>query len=147
MKEVRQLSVFAENKPGRLAVIVEALGHEGIDILGMNIASAGSFGVLKFLVNDCDRAHRILTGKGFTVSTNEVFAIEMQDRPGGLYQVVEVLARCGINIEYAYGLPVVPGKRAIFVAEVKDIENAKRLLQGEDLTFLGEEDIRREMNR
>jgi len=147
MGEVRHISVFAENKPGKLAGIAHALSQARINILGVNIASAGSFGVLKFLVDDCDRAFHVLSGKGFTVSVNEVLAVEMQDRPGGLYEIVQVFATHGINIEYAYGLPVIRNKKAIFVIEVKDISKAKEMLQGEELRFLGEEDIRREMQR
>jgi hypothetical protein len=147
MKGVKQISIFAENKPGKISSITKAFAEAKINILGMNIASSGSFGVLKFLVDDCDRGYQILKEKGFTVTLTDVLAVEMSDKPGGLHEIAEMLSKHGINIEYAYGLPIEPKKKAFLIAEVSDIEKARKLLQKEHLQFLSEEDIRKERIR
>ncbi|HSB52472.1 MAG TPA: ACT domain-containing protein [Dissulfurispiraceae bacterium] len=147
MKDVKHISIFAENKPGKLASITKVLAEEGINILGMNIASSGSFGVIKFLVDDYERGHRSLKEKGFTVSLNDVLAIEMNDRPGGFYEIAQTLSKHGINMEYAYGLPIERGRRAFLITEVDDVDKAKELLRSEHLNFLSEDDIRKERNR
>ncbi len=147
MKGIKHISIFAENKPGKLAAITKVLADERINILGMNIASSGTFGVLKFLVDDFERGYEKLKEKGFTCSLNEVLAIEMKDKPGGFSEIAEILSRHGINMEYAYGLPIERGRRAFLIAEVDDVEKAKELLKGEHLQFLSEEDIRKERIR
>lgn len=144
MSNVKHVSIFAENKPGKIAGITKVLAENGINILGMAILSSGSFGVLKFLVDDADKAIAALKAKGFTVSLNDLLAIEMDDKPGGLYRIAEMLTRHGINIEYAYGLPVEPTKRAFLIVEVNDVQRARELLGDENLRFLSEEDIRKE---
>lgn len=147
MKGIRQISIFAENRPGKLASITKVLAEEKINILGMNVASSGDFGVIKFLVDDAERGYRSLKEKGFTVSLNEVVGIEMKDKPGGFYEIASILSKHGINMEYAYGLPIEPRKRAFLIAEVNDIEKAKSLLKEEHLRFLSEEDIRKERGK
>ncbi len=147
MSGIKHISIFAENKPGRIAGITKVLAEENINILGMTIASSGSFGVLKFLVDDAEGAFQKLKEKGFTVSLNEVLAVEMKDKPGGLAEIAEVLSKHGINLEYAYGLPIEPRKRAFLITEVTDVERAKKLLQKEHLHFLTEEDIRKERGK
>jgi len=130
-----QISVFAENKPGKIEKITRVLEEEGINILAINIASSDSFGVIRFLVDKCDRAYRRLKEDGFTVSQNEVLAIGMKDRPGGLHEVVRVLTRHKINVENAYVLVPEARKKAYLIIEVKEIEKAKVLLSKEDLDF------------
>jgi hypothetical protein len=144
MHGVKHVSIFAENKPGRIASITKVLAEENINIMGMTIASSGSFGVIKFLVDNAHRAFEALKDKGFTVSLNEILAVEMKDQPGGLAEITDMLSKHGINIEYAYGLPIEPGKKAFLIAEVNDIEKAKLLLKDEQLHFLSEEEIRKE---
>lgn len=147
MHGVKHISIFAENKPGKIASITKVLAEGMINILGMTIASSGSFGVIKFLVDDCEKAYRMLKEKGFTVSVNDILAVEMADKPGGLSEIAQILSEHGINIEYAYGLPIEPLKRAFLIAEVNDIDRARSLLQNESLRFLSEEDIRKERTK
>lgn len=144
MTGVRQISVFASNRPGKIAAITGALAEAAINIMGMNIASSGDFGVIKFLVNDLEKADQVLREKGFTVSLNEVLAIEMDDAPGGLHRIADLLYRKNINVEYSYGLPMKPHRSAILIIEVEDIEEAKRLLKDEPLRFLSETEIQKE---
>ena len=135
MDELKQLSIFSENKPGRLKKITKVLSEEGVNILAINIASSNGFGVIKFIVDKFEPAFQKLKQKGFTVSLNEVLAIELVDRPGGLYEVASILSTKKINIENAYVLILGSRKKAYLVVEVNDIERAKRLLKGESLRF------------
>lgn len=135
MEQLMQLSIFSENKPGRLTKITKVLAKEGVNILAINIASSDGFGVIRFIVDTCDLAAQKLRQKGFTVSLNEVLAIELVDRPGGLFEVSAVLSKKKINIENAYVLILGSRKKAFLIVDVNDIEKAKKLLQHENLRF------------
>lgn len=135
MEQIQQISIFSENKPGKLQKITKVLAEAGVNILAINIASSNGFGVIRFIVDKCDLAYQKLKQKGFTVSLNEVLAIELVDRPGGLYEVSAILAKKKINIENAYVLILGSRKRAFLVVDVHDIERAKKLLRHEHLHF------------
>jgi hypothetical protein len=135
MEQLKQLSIFSENKPGRLKKITKVLTDEGVNILAINIASSNGFGVIKFIVDKCDLAYQKLKQKGFTVSLNEVLAIELVDRPGGLFEVASILSKKKINIENAYVLILASRKKAFLIVDVNDIEKAKKLLKHENLRF------------
>jgi len=135
MEQLKQISIFSENKPGRLKKITKVLADEGANILAINIASSNGFGVIKFIVDKCDLAYQKLKQKGFTVSLNEVLAIELVDRPGGLFEVALILSKKKINIENAYVLILASRKKAFLIVDVNDIEKAKKLLKHENLRF------------
>jgi hypothetical protein len=135
MEHLKQISIFSENKPGRLKKITKVLTDEGVNILAINIASSNGFGVIKFIVDKCDLAYQKLKQKGFTVSLNEVLAIELVDRPGGLFEVALILSKKKINIENAYVLILASRKKAFLIVDVNDIEKAKKLLKHENLRF------------
>jgi hypothetical protein len=138
MDKLEQISIFSENKPGRLKKITKVLAEEGVNILAINIASSNGFGVIKFIVDKCELAYEELKQKGYTVSLNEVLAIELTDRPGGLYEVSAILSKKKINIENAYVLILKSREKAFLIVEVHDIERAKRLLQHENLRLFTE---------
>jgi hypothetical protein len=135
MEQLKQISIFSENKPGRLKKITKVLAEEGVNILAINIASSNGFGVLKFIVDKCDLAYHKLKQKGFTVSLNEVLAIELVDKPGGLFEVATILSKKRINIENAYVLILESRKKAFLIVDTNDIEKAKKLLKHENLRF------------
>lgn len=135
MEQLMQLSIFSENKPGRLRKITKVLSEEGVNILAINIASSNGFGVIKFIVDKFEPAYQKLRQKGFTVSSNEVLAIELVDRPGGLYEVATILSKKRINIENAYVLILESRKKAFLIVDVSDIEKARKLLKNEKLRF------------
>lgn len=135
MEQLKQISIFSENKPGRLRKITKLLAEEGVNILAINIASSNGFGVLKFIVDKCDLAYQKLKQKGFTVSLNEVLAIELVDKPGGLFEVASILSKKRINIENAYVLILESRKKAFLITDVNDIDKAKKLLKNENLRF------------
>src|SRR6266581_5489302 len=98
--KVEQISVFIENKSGRLAEIARLLGEAGINIRALSLADTTDFGILRLIVNDAEKAKAVLKERGFTVSKTEVVAVEIPDRPGGLADLLQVLDEGGINVEY-----------------------------------------------
>lgn len=142
MNKVYMISVFAENKPGRLERITKVLTEANINILAFSITSTNGFGVIKFMVNKWKEAYDLLKERGFTVSLNEAIGIEMRDQPGGLYEVVKILSSKGINIESASVYVAETRKRAYLIVEIEDTAKAMDILKGENLKFLNSEEIK-----
>ncbi|MDD1675258.1 MAG: ACT domain-containing protein [Methanomicrobiales archaeon] len=124
---IKQISIFSENRPGRLAAISHALEEEKINILAFSIAEADGFGVVRALVDCSDRAYEKLTGMGFMVHFTDVIAVRMRDEPGGLYEIARILGDSQINIDYAYAYS---GKdAAVLILRVDSVEQAIRILR------------------
>ena len=102
MSAVQQVSVFLENKSGRLADVARVLADSGINIGALSIADTSDFGILRFICSDPDRAARVLRQAGFSVGETEVLAVTVPHRPGGLAELVEAIRPLGANIEYLY---------------------------------------------
>lgn len=139
-KIIKQISLFAENKPGRLANIAENFRKAGINIRAFTIAEAGDFGIIRMVVDKPDAAHEVLHDAGFTVSETNVMGVEMQDIPGGLGKIADVLGEKNINIDYAYAF-VTKTEKALLILRVSDIEDAIRILQGTGVKLIGMADI------
>ena len=123
-----QLSVFAENKPGRLAKVTGILKKGTINIRAITIATSDAFGVINVLVDDPEGARSILEDEGLTVSMKEVIAVVIEDRPGGLDRLVQLLFDNGINVENAYGFVLESRKKAVFVVDVDQLEKTQQVL-------------------
>ncbi len=136
---IKQISVFVNNEPGRLAKIARMLSEEDVDIRAFNIAEASGFGVFRAIVRDPDRAFERLKDRGVIVKETEVIAIPMQDRPGGLFEAAAVLGEEGINIEYGYAYSGKEG--AIFFIRVDDTEAAISALLDRGLELMKEGDL------
>ena len=119
---IRQISIFSENRPGRLAAIAQALGEEKINILAFSIAEANGFGVVRALVDHPENAHAKLQSLGFNVAYTEVIAVKMRDQPGGLYEIAKILGDAGINIEYSYAYSGKEG--AVLILRVDQVGDA-----------------------
>jgi len=131
---IKQISVFSENKPGRLAAIARALQDERINILAFSIAEADGFGVVRALVDKPEMAYRKLTSLGFNVAFTDVLAVRMRDIPGGLYEIARILGDGNINIEYSYAYS---GKdAAVLILRVDDTETAIMLLHEKEAELL-----------
>jgi len=122
--KVQQISVFLENKTGRLAEVTRVLGGADISIRALSLADTSDFGILRLIVDQTDKAQAILRQDGFTVSKTEVVAIEVPDRPKGLNEILEILERADINVEYMYAFVDRRGGRAIIIFRFEDIEKA-----------------------
>jgi hypothetical protein len=124
-----QLSIFAENKPGRLAKVTGILKKGKINIRAITISTSDAFGVINALVDDPESARALLEGEGLTVSLKEVIAVVMEDRPGGLDSLIQLLFERGINIENAYGFVLESRKKAVFVVDVDQLEETQKILR------------------
>jgi hypothetical protein len=141
MNAVKLVTIFAENKPGQMERTTKLLAEAGINIRWVNIATSGGFGVVRFLVDQCDLAYQKLKQNGLTVSLVEVLAIEVEDRPGGLHVVTDCLARNQINLENSSGF--VSRERAVLLIEVADLAKARQALESARLRLLSQEDLLR----
>ncbi|MGD1004706.1 MAG: ACT domain-containing protein [Methanoregulaceae archaeon] len=119
---IKQISVFSENRPGRLAAIAHALGEEKVNILAFSIAEANGFGVVRALVDQPDKAYKKLSSIGFNVAFTDVIAVRMEDRPGGLYEIAKMLGDANINIEYSYAYSGKEG--AVLILRVDQVIDA-----------------------
>jgi len=99
---VKQLSVFVENKPGKLVEALETLSNADIDLRALSLADTSDFGILRAIADNPDKALEALTDAGFLVKSNEVLAVVIGDRPGGLAAIVRILSEACVNIEYTY---------------------------------------------
>ncbi len=126
--KLQQLSVFCENKPGRLLEPVRLLARAGVDLRALTLADTEKFGILRLIVRDWQEARQLLQSAGAVVKVTEVIAVEVPDRPGGLAEVLERLDGSGINIEYMYAFPYVRGERAVLVFRFDDTDGAIRCL-------------------
>jgi hypothetical protein len=141
MHRVRLVAVFVEDKLGTLALTTKVLAESGVNIRWVGIASGERFGVIRFLVDRSDAARTALAEHGFAVSLNEVLAVEVEDRPGGLAHVAEALARHRVNVLNASGFVVASAKRAVMIIEVDDVDKAQVALKGQHVRLISEEEL------
>ena len=128
-----EVRVFVENKPGKLSRVAELLGSAGIDILALDVADEGQFGVFKILTAEPDRAKNVLTEAGMTVAFNRVAVIEIADQPGGLVKLARALEQSGLNVTEAYGCIIERGKRAVFVVKGDNLDAIEAAAAGAGL--------------
>ena len=133
------LSIFAENKPGRLEHITGILAQANINIRAIKISDLGEFGVVKALVNDPDAAYQQLKDWRVSVSKKPIIAVIVEDEPGGLHRVLKLLSQRNINVEDSYGF--VMNQRGILVIEVADAPEVADMLQHSGLRLLTKEEI------
>jgi hypothetical protein len=125
---VRQISIFLENKKGRLAEVTKLLAARGINIRALSLADTADFGVLRIIVNDPDACLAALKASGIIAQVTEVLAVEMEDKPGGLERVLAVLDTAGLNVEYMYAYVEKTKDNAIVICKIDDRERAARVL-------------------
>jgi len=125
---VQQLSVFLENKSGRLARVTEILGENNINIRALSIADTTDFGILRLIVNKPFEAYNLLKAEQFMVSLTDVIAVEVPDSPGGLAGVLRTLEPHHINIEYLYAFVEKSSDDALVVFRVEEVEKAIKIL-------------------
>lgn len=126
---VKQLSVFVENKPGRIYKITQALSANNIDLVMLSIADTQEFGILRLITNDIQKSFGVLKSAGYTVSVTELVGVEVPDRPGGLAEVLAVFEKEEISIEYLYSFARTSDKTAIILFRVENSESAVEKLK------------------
>ncbi|MGC8777747.1 MAG: ACT domain-containing protein [Candidatus Caldatribacteriaceae bacterium] len=135
---MKQISVFLENRPGSLYAVLEKLREWNVNLRALSLADTADFGVLRFVVEDPEKTAERLRDEGFTATLTEVLAAGVEDRPGGLCQVVEILTREGISIEYLYAFVSPHRDKAYVVFRVEDLEKARKTLERHSIPILEE---------
>ncbi len=139
---IRQLAVFLENKPGRLASVADVLSKAGVNIRALSVAETKDYGVVRLIPDDPLKAKDALVKEGYAVIETEVLAVEVPDKPGGLAQVTALLAKEGINIEYTYASVIRVQDKAIVILQVDDRERASETLRKAQVRLLNQEDVK-----
>ena len=134
--KVEQISIFIENKSGRLAEVTRVLGEAGVNIRALSLADTSDFGILRLIVDQTDRAKGVLKEQGFTVNKTEVVAVEVPDRPRGLYSILAVLEKSGVNVEYMYAFVERCGANAVIIFRFDNTEEAINVLTSNGISVL-----------
>jgi hypothetical protein len=137
--KVEQISIFIENKSGRLAEVSQILGAAGVNIRALSLADTSDFGILRLIVNDRQLAMTALKDKGFTVSKTEVVAVEVPDQPGGLASILQVLDAASINVEYMYAFVERCGDNAVIIFRFDETDKAISTLAAKGFNMLAGE--------
>ncbi len=123
-----QISVFLENRAGRLAEVSAILAEAGVNIRALSLADTSDFGVLRLIVDDNEKAKDALKKGGFTVGKTNVVAVEVEDRPGGLHRILNLLFQSGINVEYMYAFVQQSGSNAVMIFRFDKTDKALSVL-------------------
>ena len=138
---VKQLSVFIENKEGKLKKAVNAMSQAGINIRALSIADSSKYGILRLIVSDNETAIKALKEEKFTVKETNVIVVGVKDEPNGLNSMLEILENEGINVEYLYAFVGSKTDEAIVVVKIENYEEGLRALENAGATLLSKEDL------
>ena len=132
----KQLSLFLENKSGRLAEVTRIIADVGVDILAMAIADTTSFGILRLIVDDIDKAAKALEEHGLAFKITDVVAIEVPDRPGGLADALQIVDKAEIGIEYMYAFIGKNSTVAHVILKITDADRAIEVFKKNDIKVI-----------
>jgi len=138
-----QLSVFLENRLGRLKEVLAVLSKNKINIRAMSLAEKSDYGMLRLIVQETEKAVEILKDENISVNLTPVIVAEVIDKPGGLLAIIEPLESNSVNVEYIYAFVEKSGDKALVVVRVEEPEKAATVLREENIKLLEREDIER----
>ena len=138
---IKQISVFIENKEGRLKKAINTLSKANINIRALSIADGSKYGILRLIVSDTEKSKEILEKDNFIVKETEVIVVEVPDKPNGLNSILEILEKESINVEYLYAFVSNKTDEAIVVMRLNKMEEGKTLLKSSDANILDLKDI------
>lgn len=138
---VKQISVFLENKSGRLADVTKVLAANEINISALSIADTTDFGILRLIVSNPELAEKVLGKNGFTVSCTDVIAIAVEDRPGGLSEVLNILEEQCLDIEYMYAFVGKASGKALVILRVEDTDKAIMIMELNGISVLPSQQV------
>ena len=138
---INQLSVFVENKIGSLVDVTKTLYENEIDMRTLSVAETPGFGVLRAIVNDPEKTARLLTDAGYVCKLTPVLAVAIDDRPGGMYRVLQTLEQHSINLEYTYAFVTRTADTAYMVLRVADNEKAIQVLQEQNIRLVSAQEV------
>ena len=133
---VKQISVFLENKAGRLADVTAILAENAVNIRTLSLADTSDFGVLRLIVDHTEKAEKVLRQNGCTVRMTDVVAVEVKDQPGGLHTILDLLRKAGINVEYMYAFVQQSGNNAIMIFRFDQTDSAISVLKTHGIPVL-----------
>ncbi len=139
---VKQISVFIENTPGRLAHFTKLLADNQIDLVSLSVADTTHFGILRGIVADYEKAVKLISENGYTVKLTDVLAVSVPDQPGGLAMVLQRLADSGIGVEYLYSFVRNAGDHALIIFRVDKLPEAAQVLTEAGVKLLSQEEVR-----
>lgn len=140
---IKQLSIFLENRLGRLYDVISTLGKNKINIRALSLADKADYGILRLIVNNRKKALNILKKSNFSVNETDVIAVEVEDKPGGLAKILEYLLNASISVEYTYAFVEKSNKKAVIVLKVEDIKKAEKILKKMGIKLLKEKEIKK----
>jgi hypothetical protein len=138
---VEQISIFLENKSGRLAEVTDVLTAAGVNIRALSLADTADFGILRLIVDKIDQAKQALKDSGFTLGKTEVLALEVPDHPGGLAEILRALGKAGVNVEYMYAFVQRSLDNAIVIFRFDELDKAIEVLTGAGVRILRGEEL------
>ena len=136
-----QLSVFLENRAGRLAEVTHTLAEAGVNIRALSLADTSDFGILRLIVCNHEKAQMVLKEKGFTLGRTHVVAVEVPDQPGGLDAILQLMSANNINVEYMYAFTYGRSNKAIIVFRFENPEKAIAMLKDEPIELVRAEEL------
>ena len=139
--KIKQISIFLENRKGRLHDALKAIAKAKINIRALSIADTQEFGILRLIVNEPDQAKKVLEKNYFIVRENEVIAVGVPDTPGGLAGVLEVLQKADLNVEYIYAFVEKSGEKAVVVLRTENVDAGIKTLQAAGVEVLKSKEV------
>lgn len=136
-----QVSVFAENKPGKISRVTEILSRNNINIRAITISDSGDYGIIKLLLDNPARGNECLKSEGIASTLKDIVAIKIDDSPGGLHKAAAILASNNINVEDAYGFTIREKNQAVFVFQVEDVALTERLLKNAGFDIISDSEL------
>jgi len=140
---IKQISVFIENMPGKLAHFTKLLGDHGIDMLSLSVADTTHFGILRVIVGEYEEAEKLISENGYTVKLTDVLAVSVPNRPGGLAHVLGLLSEKSIVVEYLYSFVRNVGDHAVIIFRVDQLLEAQTILLGAGVKLLNQDEVRK----
>jgi hypothetical protein len=136
-----QVSVFAENKPGKISRVTEVLSKNNINIRAITISDSGDYGIIKLLLDKPAEGNECLKNEGITSTLKDIVAIIIDDTPGGLHKAASLLSSHSINVEDAYGFTIREKNQAVFVFQVEDVPQTEKLLKDAGFKIISDKEL------
>ncbi len=127
--KVEQISIFLENKSGRIAEVTRILAEAGVNIRALSIADTSDFGILRLIVDDNQKAEVVLKKQNVTVGKTFVVAVEVEDKPGGLHRIMGILFKADLNVEYMYSFVKPNTTDAVMIFRFEQLDKAVKVLK------------------
>jgi len=139
--KVKQISVFLENRKGRMLDTLKVLEKAKINIRALSLADSSDYGILRLIVSDADNAKKALEKNKFTVKESEIIAVSVEDKPGGLSHILELLDTAGVNVEYLYAFVEKKDNKAVVVLKTEDLDTGINILKHAKVNILTAKEV------